>query len=279
MAAARAVYAWPHPCCRKDPPRPARVRCRPRGRGRAAAGRRDRRPPGRRRARGAHVGGLRRALVLGAAALTADVTPAPLPQPAVGPTFVRSSAPTNGLAIASLVVGILWMWWIGSILAVVFGHVALRQIARSPYGQSGRGLAIAGLVLGYGGLLLLPLGRPRGRRGLTVAALARTLRACSPTRPSKAGSTPTSQAWRTYDRDAIAAALQRRCELTRTTPTTSRSRAARRSSPTGSPSATNRGAGRRVPAAADHGRPRGGHRRDALCGWQRVLQPLRAALR
>ena len=62
---------------------------------------------------------------------------------------------TNGLAIASLVAGLLWMWWLGSVLAVVFGHVALKQIARSESGQSGRGLAIAGLALGYLGLATL----------------------------------------------------------------------------------------------------------------------------
>lgn len=61
--------------------------------------------------------------------------------------------PTNGMAIAALVVGILWMYWIGSILAVVFGHVALRQIARR--GEGGRGLAIAGLTLGYVGVGIL----------------------------------------------------------------------------------------------------------------------------
>ena len=87
------------------------------------------------------------------ARLTADVTP-PAPPPAVParPTFVRSS-PTNGLAIASLVAGVFWMWWIGSAVAVILGHVALGQIARS--GHSGRGLAITGLVLGYFGLAVL----------------------------------------------------------------------------------------------------------------------------
>ena len=89
------------------------------------------------------------------AQLTADVTPAPAPPPAppARPTFVRSGPPTNGLAIASLVAGVFWMWWIGSALAVVFGHIALGQIART--GQSGRGLAITGLVLGYFGLAVL----------------------------------------------------------------------------------------------------------------------------
>ena len=90
------------------------------------------------------------------AELTADVTPPPaLPQAPARPAFERSSRSTNGFAIASLVVGAVWMWWIGSILAIVFGHVALKQIARSEQGQGGRGLAIAGLVLGYIGAATL----------------------------------------------------------------------------------------------------------------------------
>lgn len=62
---------------------------------------------------------------------------------------------TNGLAVASLVLGITWVLWLGSILAVIFGHVALRQMeARN---EEGRGLAIAGLALGYVGLGTLAL--------------------------------------------------------------------------------------------------------------------------
>jgi hypothetical protein len=89
------------------------------------------------------------------AELTADVTPPPAapPQVAGPPTFVSSRSSTNGLAVASVVVGLFWMWWLGSVLAVVFGHVALKQIAHN--GQSGRGLAVAGLVLGYIGLATL----------------------------------------------------------------------------------------------------------------------------
>lgn len=48
---------------------------------------------------------------------------------------------TNGFAIAALILGILG----GILLSVIFGFVALNQIRRS--GQSGRGMAIAGLVL------------------------------------------------------------------------------------------------------------------------------------
>jgi hypothetical protein len=52
-----------------------------------------------------------------------------------------------------MVLGILWLWWVGSILAIVFGHVSLHQMRSS--GQGGRGMAIAGLVLGYLGLAVL----------------------------------------------------------------------------------------------------------------------------
>jgi hypothetical protein len=86
------------------------------------------------------------------ARLTADVTPPP-PAPPGPPTFVRASQSTNTFAIASLVVGVTWLWWVGSALAVVFGHVALSQIKAAGGAQGGRGLAIAGLVLGYLGLL------------------------------------------------------------------------------------------------------------------------------
>ena len=69
------------------------------------------------------------------------------PQPGYG-----QPAGTNGLAIASLILGILWLCWLGSILAVIFGHVALGQIKKTGGAQQGRGMAIAGLVLGYLGI-------------------------------------------------------------------------------------------------------------------------------
>ena len=55
---------------------------------------------------------------------------------------------TNGLAIASFVVALVG----GSLIAVILGHVAKSQIART--GENGDGLATAGLVIGYIGLLL-----------------------------------------------------------------------------------------------------------------------------
>ncbi len=75
----------------------------------------------------------------------------PSPPPPAAP-MTPIAQKTNGLAIASMVLGIVWIYWIGSILAIVFGHVALSQIKKSGGTQGGRGMAIAGLVLGYIGL-------------------------------------------------------------------------------------------------------------------------------
>lgn len=52
------------------------------------------------------------------------------------------AASTNGLAIAALVCAFLF-----APLAIVLGHIARGQIKRT--GEGGRGLATAGLVLGY----------------------------------------------------------------------------------------------------------------------------------
>jgi hypothetical protein len=57
---------------------------------------------------------------------------------------------TNGLAITAMVLGILWIWWLGSILALVFGYMARKQIREN--NQNGDGMAIAGIVLGWIGL-------------------------------------------------------------------------------------------------------------------------------
>lgn len=62
---------------------------------------------------------------------------------------------TSGLAIASLVLGI-FLFFPLSIPAIVLGHIALSQIKKSAGRIGGRGLAIAGLVLGYLGIALIP---------------------------------------------------------------------------------------------------------------------------
>ncbi|WP_462158310.1 DUF4190 domain-containing protein [Pseudoalteromonas sp. GB56] len=65
----------------------------------------------------------------------------------------RSVAPkqaqTSVLAIVSLVLGVLGIFFFGSIAAVICGHIARSQIRKSNGNQTGDGLALAGLILGY----------------------------------------------------------------------------------------------------------------------------------
>ena len=68
----------------------------------------------------------------------------------VGPPLATLKQGMNGLAIASMVLGILWIYGIGSILALIFGYIALNQIKHR--NESGRGMAIAGTVLGWVGV-------------------------------------------------------------------------------------------------------------------------------
>ncbi|MET0275775.1 MAG: DUF4190 domain-containing protein [Acidimicrobiia bacterium] len=75
---------------------------------------------------------------------------------------------TNGLAIASMISGFLFFTYLGAVLAIVFGHIARRQIAGSQGWQRGSGMALAGLVLGYAGAALLVI-------ALIVAATGTTL--------------------------------------------------------------------------------------------------------
>jgi hypothetical protein len=63
------------------------------------------------------------------------------------------SAKYSGLAIASLVLSIIWIGGLGAILAVIFAIIALRQIAASQGRVKGRGLSIAGLIIGIIGIL------------------------------------------------------------------------------------------------------------------------------
>jgi hypothetical protein len=72
------------------------------------------------------------------------------------PVYVMQSR-TNGMAVASLILGILWIWWLGSLLALIFGYAGKNQIDRSGGQESGRGMAIAGIVLGWVGVATLVL--------------------------------------------------------------------------------------------------------------------------
>jgi hypothetical protein len=96
--------------------------------------------------------------------------PPPLPGSPPGPGpgqpyYPPSQGQTNGLAIASLVLGLCcWCFFVPGILAVIFGNVALGRIAMSEGREKGRGMAIWGIVLGWISIAVLA--------GLAIAWLA-----------------------------------------------------------------------------------------------------------
>ncbi len=73
-----------------------------------------------------------------------------------GPQAPSAPRPTrtSGLAIASLVLGLLWLSWVGSLLAIIFGRAALAEISQSRGTVGGRGMAVTGVTLGIIALAL-----------------------------------------------------------------------------------------------------------------------------
>ncbi len=90
--------------------------------------------------------------------------------PPPGANFETLSGPyagpteTSGKAIGSLICGLLFFFFPSSIVAVILGHLSLSDIRKAGGRLTGRGLATAGLVLGYMGLSVIPI--------LIVAAIA-----------------------------------------------------------------------------------------------------------
>lgn len=80
----------------------------------------------------------------------------PYPPPYAGgyaPPYGSMAPPTSGLAIASMVCGIVapclcYFAIVAAIPAVICGHLAMARIRENPL-TLGRGMALAGLILGY----------------------------------------------------------------------------------------------------------------------------------
>ena len=68
----------------------------------------------------------------------------------------RTTVPTktSGMAIASLVLSLLFFYGVGSIIAIVLGFRARREIEASNGTLQGRGMATAGIVIGFIGVFL-----------------------------------------------------------------------------------------------------------------------------
>nr|WP_314844123.1 DUF4190 domain-containing protein [uncultured Microbacterium sp.] len=97
----------------------------------------------------------------GALPSTAPVHPAgqgyapPAAYPQYAAPYYPPARPASGAAITSLICGIAGaaLFWLlipilGSVVAVITGHMALRQTRADP-SVGGRGMAFAGLILGY----------------------------------------------------------------------------------------------------------------------------------
>jgi Domain of unknown function (DUF4190) len=93
-----------------------------------------------------------------------------MPLAAPSPPFVGPRQ-TSGKAIGSLICGVISILPL-FIVAVILGHFALSDIKKSAGRLTGQGLAIAGLVLGYLGVVAIPfiLYRGRHRRFPTCSA-------------------------------------------------------------------------------------------------------------
>lgn len=82
------------------------------------------------------------------------------PPPSYG--YPPPAPPTNGLAIASLVLSLLGLVGVlpllGTILGLIFGYSARNQIAQSRGTQGGAGLAKAGIIIGWVTLGIWALG-------------------------------------------------------------------------------------------------------------------------
>lgn len=63
-----------------------------------------------------------------------------------------NSSKTNTMALLSLIFGILFFVPLAPIFAIIFGFIGLDQIKNT--GEEGKGMAIAGLVLGFFWLLI-----------------------------------------------------------------------------------------------------------------------------
>jgi hypothetical protein len=64
---------------------------------------------------------------------------------------VPARATYDRLAVLAFVLGLFWGAGLGSLLAVILGHVARTRVRST--GERGAGLAFAGIVLGWIGII------------------------------------------------------------------------------------------------------------------------------
>jgi hypothetical protein len=76
--------------------------------------------------------------------------------PAAGASYGYTGVPkNNGLAIAAMVCSFFfWIYGLGAILGIVFGFIARSQIKKSNGTQRGEGMALAGIIIGFAGIVI-----------------------------------------------------------------------------------------------------------------------------
>jgi len=82
---------------------------------------------------------------------------APPPAPSYPPQAPPATPTTSGLAIVSLLCGILFFIFPAGVAAIIFGHISRSDIRRSGGRKTGAGMALAGLILGYIGTAIIPI--------------------------------------------------------------------------------------------------------------------------
>ena len=92
-------------------------------------------------------------------ALALSTPPLPPPPEPPGPSVraLGAAVPTSGMAITSLILSIAGLTVvpvIGSVLALILGYMAQRDVRQRPTETSGEGLAKAGIVMGWIGVVL-----------------------------------------------------------------------------------------------------------------------------
>jgi type II secretory pathway pseudopilin PulG len=90
--------------------------------------------------------------------IQADAAICPFCKSGLEPSTLPPGSPpqTSGKAVASLVLGVFFFLLPASILAIIFGHLSYAEIKRSAGRLTGKGMALAGLILGYCGVALVP---------------------------------------------------------------------------------------------------------------------------
>jgi hypothetical protein len=80
------------------------------------------------------------------------------PPGSIYPGSAGAATRTSGLAVAALVTGLFFgCCAVPGIVSIVLGHLALEQIDDSGGNMRGRGMAIAGIVLGWVGIGIVGL--------------------------------------------------------------------------------------------------------------------------